>query len=43
MEEITYEVWPKNGITMLVECLTDNRNRTIFGCAALFFTPMAAG
>ena len=29
IEEITYEGYGPNGIAMLVECLTDNRNRTI--------------
>ncbi len=29
IEEITYEGYGPNGVAMLVECLTDNRNRTI--------------
>ena len=29
MEEVTYEGYGSGGIAVLVECLTDNRNRTV--------------
>lgn len=29
MEEITYEAFASHGIPLLIECLTDNRNRTL--------------
>lgn len=29
MEEITYEGYGVNGVALLIECLTDNRNRTV--------------
>ncbi|HCA41881.1 MAG TPA: YebC/PmpR family DNA-binding transcriptional regulator [Bacteroidetes bacterium] len=28
-EEITYEAYAPNGIAMIIECVTDNRNRTV--------------
>lgn len=35
IEEITYEVYAPNGIAMLLECLTDNKNRTLGEIKAL--------
>ncbi|OQA03539.1 MAG: putative transcriptional regulatory protein [bacterium ADurb.Bin400] len=29
IEEVVYEAYGPNGVAMLIECLTDNRNRTI--------------
>lgn len=29
IEEVTYEVYAPHGIAMLIECLTDNKNRTL--------------
>jgi len=36
IEEITYEGYGPHGIAMLVECLTDNRNRTIADVRRVF-------
>lgn len=36
IEQITYEGYAPHGVAMLVECLTDNRNRTISDLRRLF-------
>lgn len=35
-ETITYEGYGPSGVAVIVECLTDNRNRTGLGCPPLF-------
>ena len=35
-EEVTYEAYGPHGVAVLVECLTDNRNRTVQDLRALF-------
>ena len=42
IERITYEGYASNGIAVMVDCLTENRNRTVRKSAMSFHTAAAA-